>query len=388
MQLEELDAVQARTFPGRAHAIESATISPRVGGPLVELPIVLGAAVEQDSLIARIDPRDFEAEVRQAENSLAEAEATLRAMRAGARPEEIRAREAQMASAESSLTDARRNYDRVARLFEDQVVSRSDYDAARTRLEVAESSLEEARQALEIARQGAREEDIEATEARVESLRARRDAARDALEDTEIRAPFTGRIAGKYVENHQLVRPQQPIAKLQDYSRLEVRFGVPEAAIIMAGYVSEILCRFETYPGREFPAEIKEIGTEASEETQTYPVTVMLDNPPDAELLPGMTVTVEIRAELPEDSGLAGYPVPGSALVPTTDGEPSLWVYDEEEGTVHRRVVSTGTLTTDGVLVTEGVSAGEWIVTAGANFLSEGQRVRLLDQPGRGAREQ
>lgn len=377
----EAAGATARTFPGRAEATQSTTLSARVGGPLVELPITLGMALEEGDLVARIDPRDFQTEVRQVENSLAEAEAVLRAMRAGARAEDIRALESRVESAASSAREAQRNLERVAQLVEQGVASQSELDAAESRLAAAEAAREEIASALDIARAGARPEDIDAAEARASGLRARLDAARAALADTEIRAPFAGRVAERFVDNFQIVRPQQPIATLQDSSRIEVRIGVPETAIIMAGYVTGIICRFEAFPGLEFPAEMKEIGTTPSGETQTFPVVVAFDNPPEVGILPGMSATVEIRADLPEESPLGGIQIPTMALVSMPSGESAVWIVDERAGIVRRRTVRTGGLAGGGILVVEGIEAGEVVVTAGANTLHDGQRVRVAERP-------
>lgn len=380
MEVGEVQPFAARTFPGRAEATRSVTLSARVGGPLQDLPIRLGQRVEEGELIARIDARDFETELRMATNALGEAEATLRAMRAGARPEELRALEARLRSANATLEESRQSFERTRTLFEEDVVSRAELEGSETRLRQAESSVAELEESLEMARMGARPEEVEATESRVATLQARVDAATAALADTEIRAPFAGNIAEKYVENFQVVRPQQVIATVQDYSTIEVRIGVPEAAIIMAGFVTGIVCRFEAFPDREFAAEIKEIGTSSSPETQSFPVTVMLPNPPDLEILPGMTASVEIQATLPEESDFVGVVVPVTALIAGDGVGSAVWIYDRATGTVLRRPVRTGSLRPDGILITEGLEQGDLVVTAGANFLHEHQEVRRMEE--------
>ncbi|MCC5874939.1 MAG: efflux RND transporter periplasmic adaptor subunit [Candidatus Sumerlaeia bacterium] len=378
MEVGPVEQLASRTFPGRAEATRTVTLSARVGGPLQELPIRLGQRVEEGDLIARIDPRDFETELRMATNALGEAEATLRAMRAGARPEEVRTLEARLRSANASLTESRQAFERTRTLFEEDVVSRAELESAETRLQQAESAVTELEESLEMARSGARPEDVDAVESRVASLQARVDAAQAALVDAEIRAPFSGNIAEKYVENFQVIRPQQVIATIQDYSMIEVRFGVPEVAIIRAGYVTGIICRFEAFPDREFQAEVKEIGTSSSPSTQSYPVTVIMPNPPDLEILPGMTVSVEIQATLPEESPFIGVLVPLSALISDEGGGSAIWIYDEETGTVLRRPVGVGTLRPEGILITDGLEQGDLIVTAGASFLHEHQNVRRM----------
>ena len=61
-------------------------------------------------------------------------------------------------------------------------------------------------------------------------------------------------------------------------------------------------------------------------------------------------------------------------------GKSFVWVIDESAKTVSRRAVTAGELTERGVLVSEGLSADEWIATAGVHYLREGQPVRILEQ--------
>jgi multidrug efflux pump subunit AcrA (membrane-fusion protein) len=71
--------------------------------------------------------------------------------------------------------------------------------------------------------------------------------------------------------------------------------------------------------------------------------------------------------------------VPPTALLAGTDTQRS-YVWIIESDAVQRREVETGALTENGVLVTGGLKPGEWIVAAGAAFLAEGQKVRVIDR--------
>jgi multidrug efflux pump subunit AcrA (membrane-fusion protein) len=73
--------------------------------------------------------------------------------------------------------------------------------------------------------------------------------------------------------------------------------------------------------------------------------------------------------------------VPVTAVFTDEAGEQSfVWIVDEQAKTVSRRAITAGELTERGILVTEGLSAGEWVATAGVHYLREGQPVRLLEQ--------
>jgi RND family efflux transporter MFP subunit len=152
--------------------------------------------------------------------------------------------------------------------------------------------------------------------------------------------------------------------------------------------VKKASCRFDAFPGREFVvSQITKIGTEASQITRTYPVTVVVDQPEDVHILPGMAATV--RAEPPEDEIQAGegIVVPPSAVFTDQSGQASqksyVWVVGEDSGKVTRRALITGELTPVGIAVTDGLKTGDWVVTAGVHSLHEGQRVRIAQEGSR-----
>jgi RND family efflux transporter MFP subunit len=222
-------------------------------------------------------------------------------------------------------------------------------------------------------------QDLTDAEARYNQASATVKIRQKALDDTHIFAPFTGTVAATYVEKHEAVQPKQVILRLLDAQKIEMVIDVPESRIGNAPYVKELRIRFDTVPGREFPAEIKEISNEASQTTRTYPVTLIMDAPTDVTIQPGMAGEATARLELPEDKDLSGYEVPLSAIFSEKDQTSYVWVIDEGSGQVSLRPVELGNLTPRGVLIKSGIKSGEWVATAGVHFLRDGQEVRILE---------
>ena len=202
--------------------------------------------------------------------------------------------------------------------------------------------------------------------------------AQDALDDTVLRAPFAGYIAQTFVENFQNVRAKQPIVRLLDNSRIEMQISVPENLISLAPYVTEILCRFDAFPKRQFTAHIKEIGKEASLTTRTYPVTLIMEQPEGVQILPGMAGIVKASAAVPESFAQAGVEIPLSAVRSDKDGRKFVWIINEDTKMVSQREVMVGALTERGIRVTKGLNPGETIATAGVHYLTEGQQVEPM----------
>jgi len=217
---------------------------------------------------------------------------------------------------------------------------------------------------------------------------ARADAAdaevrirRKTLEDATLIAPFDGKVAATYVENFQNVLPKQPVVRLIDSSRIEMDVSVPESLISLVPNAYDIRVTFDAYSDRPIPAELVEVGDEASAATRTYPVTVVMDPPEDMEIKPGMAGTVTARADLPREAQQSGIEIPISALFsPPDDPEKRsyVWIVDTGASQVTRREVNVQQLTPVGARV-RGLNAGERVVTVGVHHLDDGQQISLLD---------
>jgi RND family efflux transporter MFP subunit len=211
----------------------------------------------------------------------------------------------------------------------------------------------------------------------IAALEASVDAAKDALRDTELKAPFAGTIVATYVENFENVRQQQMIARLLDKTRIEFEINVPETLISLVPYVSDIRVRFDAFPDVEVPADVIEIGTEASETTRTFPVTLIMDQPDGGSILPGMAGRASGVARPPGDEDAINLVIPVTAVFgPEVNNKSFVWVIAESSNTVSRREVQLGKLNSGGYSVTSGLEPGEMIATAGVNFLKAGQQVR------------
>ena len=331
MKVGDAASMVGRWFPGRARATQEVELSFRVTGPLIARPINVGDEIKKGQILARIDPRDFENNQRIIQGQLAKANAALK--RAAA------------------------DFDRVSRII------KQDPGA------VSEAMVDRAR------------EDVDRSKAEIRSLTAGLEEANDQLNYTYLKAPFDGTVVAIYVENFEYVKAKQPIARIIDDSQIEMIVNVPESLIIYADDVKKIRIRFDPFPNREFDGQIKEIGREASQKTRTYPVTVIMDQPEDIRILPGMAGQASGEMQRSEESRQQRIDVPiGAVFTPDTEKQNYVWVINDQTKTVSRRAVTPGELTETGIRIMEGLKAGEWIAIAGVHSLREGQQVRILEQ--------
>lgn len=216
-------------------------------------------------------------------------------------------------------------------------------------------------------------------EARLKVARAEVEIRKKGLEDASITAPFDGVISATYAENFQRVQAKETVLRLLDETRLKFDVNIPENLISKVTSVRAVFIRFDAFPEVEIQAEIGEVGTEASETTRTYPVTLYLDPPAGININSGMAGKVYGKGRR-EDTGISGsFEVPVTSIF-EQQGKSFVWVVDEKSTTVHLKEVETLELTNLGVRVKGDLKSGDWVATAGVHSLEEGQKVRLLKE--------
>jgi len=316
-----------RAFPGQAEANEEAELSFRVGGSLVALSANIGDTVKEGQVLANLDPTDFQVRLRDAE--------------------------AELISAEANLDVANVMLTRSRNLFEKRAGPQVEVDRAAAQVETGKAN--------------------------VAALRTKRDIAQSELSYAQLTAPFEGTIAARYVQNFQTVQAKQPILRLLDTSRIKFGVDLPETAMPLLPYVKAIWVTFQAAPGNKLPATIQDVSHEASRSTRTYRLTVLMDQPADVRILPGMSGELRARLE-PASTQSKALEVLAPALFEGSDGATCVWLVDTSTMTVHRQAVKTLRPTTVGFLV-EGLKAGQTVVTAGVHYLKEGQKVRITESP-------
>ncbi len=220
--------------------------------------------------------------------------------------------------------------------------------------------------------------DLDRVQAGRDMAAAELEAAENALRDTRLLAPFAGVVGLELAEEGQIVKAGQPVATLMDEAGWEVRAGIPEGLMVSAADFSDFGVSLDSHPGREFPARLKELGDRPGAGLQSYPLVVTPELPRDVVVTSGMGARVRFSFAA---GNAGGFVLPVSALFSPESDRSRVWIFDPETGEVASRAVELGDVAADGVVVRAGLRVGEWIVTAGAHRLTEGRRVRLLDDP-------
>ena len=210
--------------------------------------------------------------------------------------------------------------------------------------------------------------------ARVEAIEAR-------VADRIIRAPFSGVVGLRNVSAGELVRPGDPIARLDDASVIKLDFTVPERFLAVIEGGQDVEARSTAFPDTTFIGTVDQVDTRVDPATRAVTVRALIDNT-DGRLRPGMLMTVELRR------GARTRPaIPGGAIVRLDEQAFVFRIEDGERGARAVRIpVELGRRTEGLVEVLAGLEVGERIVGEGVHRLSDGAPVSVSHEGG-GARE-
>jgi RND family efflux transporter MFP subunit len=337
---------------GYVTARRQATVSAKVTGKVREVRIEEGQAVEAGDILATLDDAEARADV-------ALRSAQVQAARAG------------VAEVETSLANAEREYGRQQELAARQLTSVSALDAARTQAALLAARLVSQKESVRVAQ---------------EALQA----AQVQLDNTVVRAPFSGVVTVKAAQPGEMISPisagggsiRTGIGTIVDMESLEIQVDVSEAYINRVQPEQPVEAVLNAYPDWRIPATVIAIVPTADRSKATVKVRIALGLR-DARIVPEMGVRVSFLEASAPAAADAAPRVARGALVPVAalrQEEGRDVVYVLREGRAERREVTLGGTQGDVRQVTAGVAAGEDVIVESAAQLSDGAAVTVKEQ--------
>ena len=342
---------------GYVVARHSSDVGVKTGGRLASLKFEEGTRVRKGDVIAAIEHADIDAQLEAARRAVGEAEAQLVQMVA-AHNEDVRTLERQRALAKDGITT----------------------NAALTGAE--------ATAAVSAAR-------VKSAEATIASARARVRVTQEALENTNVRAPFNGVVIKKRAEVGETVSPfgvagqstreGGAIATIADLGELEVQTEVSENGVAKLTPAMPAEVKLQAYQDRVFKGKLRQIFPSADRAKSIVEVRVSILDA-DLHVKPEMTATVTFQEHKKGDearaAGQTASPVPAApiVLVPKraigeSNTQPYVWVVSG--GIASRRQVTRGAERLDQVEVRSGLSAGEAVIINPPSGLQNSGLVRI-----------
>jgi RND family efflux transporter MFP subunit len=251
---------------------------------------------------------------------------------------------AQLDAAKSRVAQNRVDLDRTERLFARKFASQAELDQSRLALTESESNLRNAQ--------------------------AQQRIYANQRAYTELVADRAGVVTAVNAEVGQVVSAGTPVVVVAADGDREVVVSIPEARVAELRDARRMTVSLWAQPGKTYLAQLRELSPDTDQVTRTYAARVTIKDP-DANVLLGMTATVFT----PDVAGAQAIRLP-LASINDLDGNPKVWVVDPGTSRVNARAVKLGAPQNDSVLIAEGLKEGEVVVTAGANQLHAGQKVK------------
>ena len=307
------------TISGQLTPAREATVRAQVGGSIVMLAVDRGQAVKDGAVIARISSRDLEV-------GMASAEAGVR-------------------SAETALTVAQNELQRTEALVKGGALAARDLEQARNAVANAEANLAAAK--------------------------ARQRSVWQQLDDTTLRAPFSGLVSDRPASIGDVVTPGTAIVTIVDPSSLRLEALVPSDQIAQVKPGARVLFSIRGFPGKPFAGRVDRLSPTADPVTRQVPIFVSLPNTGGA-LIAGLFA--EGRVETATRTGIV---VPLSAVDETG---PMPTVTRIRDGKAERVAVELGLRQTglERVEILKGLAAGDVVITGSAKGIAPGTPVTVV----------
>ena len=260
------------------------------------------------------------------------------------------------------------------RVSKGQLIATLDPEQMRSNHASAKAALEQAEDAYgrmkELHGKGSLPE-IKWVEAQTALQRARasEQMARKQLADCRLYAPFSGVISKKFAEKGQNVGAGTQIAKLVAVGRMKVKISVPEGEMAQISVGQKADVTVEALGTAPMQGTVTEKGVAADPLSRSYEVKISLPKA-GGKLLPGMVADVRL------DGGGTQTACILPAHIVQIDENNNEFVWLAVGGKAVKRIVTVGGFTADGVTVTGGLADGDMVITAGAQKVSEGMRVK------------
>jgi HlyD family secretion protein len=291
---------------GVIQTVVTVQVGSQVSGQVEELYADFNSVVKRGQLLAKLDARNFQAQVENAEASVAGARARVRSAEA-----DQKTQAANLLSAKANLVAARVTRDNTATLFQRSselnksgVVSKNDYDNNKANADSAQAKWEQAQAAVAQveAQSVVSAAQLEQARAQFQQTQADLERAKLNLEYCRIFSPVDGVVISRNVDVGQTLAASLQSPTLftiaNDLARMQVNANIDEADI---GNISEdVDVRFtvDAYPNESFKGRISEIrlNPQTVQNVVTYSVILGIDNP-DMKLKPGMTANITITVD-------------------------------------------------------------------------------------------
>lgn len=307
-----------REYPGTIEPVQHADMAFEVSGKIIELPVNEGQEVKKGEVLARLDPRDFQANL-----------------------------DAEVANRNAAKAD----YERMRDLYERDAVSKQELDVARRNYEVAASKVKTTKKAVE--------------DSYLRAPFAGKIAKKLVNDFQNVRAK----------DPVLILQDESSLKVVINIPERDAVLANPDLSLEQKNARVKPRVVLTALPDKQYPAAIFEYSTAADPITRTFEVSLAFTNPPDINISPGMTARV--IGSIPKHARRSGgISLPATAVTADKQGKAFVWRVDPKTMKVSAVPVVTGELRGDEIDIRSGLQQGDLIAVSGVHQLREDMLVR------------
>lgn len=330
------EIIEYITVVGNLVGQSTVDVVPRVAGRIDSLTAKLGDRVTRGQQIAKIEDRELQQQVKQAEQSLEVNRATVKQ-----RESDLQLRKTTLARQQELLAKGLQ----TRQLVED---AEAGFNSAMAAVDLAKAQLAQ-------------------TEARIDELKI-------TLSNTTIVSPVNGFVGRRNLDQGAFAGANTVILQVVDISTVRMVSNLVEKDFKRITQGVQALVEVDAFPGEQFAGVVSRVAPVFDAATRTASMEIEVPNP-GYRLKPGMYARVRLTAQRKADA----LTVPRTAVV---DSEGRRGVFLPDGQSAKFQPVQTGLQDNDRVEIVEGLTDGQRVITTGALALREGDRITPMNMPG------
>ncbi|HWQ42586.1 MAG TPA: efflux RND transporter periplasmic adaptor subunit [Desulfosporosinus sp.] len=279
---------------GRIDTNEESDITSKISARIAEINVDVGSTVKKGDILVKLDSKELEVQVVQAQAGVNTAKANLTKIQSKARPEQISQAQAALDSAQTSYENSNHTNERNQQLFNSDVISKSQLEQSQTALASAEASYKSAQEALNILNSGETSETINVFQSQLKQAQAALALAQTQLNDGTIVSPISGVVSDKNINVGELATAGVPLVTVVNPDAVIVNAYLPSALISKVKAGQETVIKVSEIPDKEFKGEISVVNSVMDSKSKNILVKVKFKDK-DPLLMPGMIAEVGVR---------------------------------------------------------------------------------------------
>lgn len=304
-----------RSYTGVLVARRQSSLSLRRLGKITQIMVEEGDRVTAGTPLATLDTSKLLAKQQELLAKRKQLVARLQDLESGSRQETIEVARLNLENLQTQLKLSLTKQQRRQQLYDSGAISLELLNEATTQAQSDRLRVRQAQKQLDELLAGARPQTVAAQQAAIEQLDASLASLKVDLDQSTLKAPFTGIVAQRLLDEGTVVNPGQPILSLVEAERPEARIGVPVGVAnrIIPGSQQQLQIGFKTYQ-----AKVMSIAPQLDTNSRTVSVILQLEDSLQGELKSGQIAKLQIAETIDE----SGYWLPTSALAKGVRG---LW---------------------------------------------------------------